>query len=117
MKTKTSIKKRKLPLTLLMCAFMAFSSVGLAYSARGILPTAADSSEPLAVKNLTVEYKENPLGIDEQAPLFGWQLTGGGRGVVQQHYLIQVSRSDSFTPGDMMWQSNKVESDKTSAIA
>ncbi len=39
---------------------------------------------------LRCEYLENPIGIGEANPRFGWILDSGKRNVVQESYHLQV---------------------------
>ena len=50
------------------------------------------ASAALVVKNLQVEYRTNPLGIDVAQPRFGWQMaaTAGERGAGQAAYQLEV---------------------------
>tara|TARA_B110000093_G_C12801012_1_gene338807 strand:- start:46 stop:264 length:219 start_codon:yes stop_codon:yes gene_type:complete len=45
----------------------------------------------LEVKNLKLEYQENPQGIDIEEPRFSWILEGEGRNRSQLAYQIVVS--------------------------
>ena len=67
---------------------------------------------------LRVEYDENPLGIDELAPRFFWELTPTGentRGLVQSAYRIVVASTPELLAvnhGDL-WDTGKVTSDRS----
>lgn len=65
---------------------------------------------PLNPEKLTTEYIENPLGIDTQAPLLGWQLRSPERGQSQSAYEIQVATSaDNLRQGKgLVWKSGKI---------
>jgi len=54
--------------------------------------------------NLRVEYKTNPLGMDETAPRFSYQLTGTSK--AQSAYRIVVECED----GSQVWDSGFVQS-------
>ncbi len=62
----------------------------------------------LVVRNLQVEYRSTPLGIDVQQPRFSWQTeaTAGERGVSQTAYQIEVRDAK----GALAWDSKKVDS-------
>jgi alpha-L-rhamnosidase len=62
----------------------------------------------LVVKNLQVEYRSTPLGIDVQQPRFSWQMeaTAGERGVSQTAYQIEVRDPR----GALAWDSKKIDS-------
>jgi alpha-L-rhamnosidase len=78
--------------------------VVVALIACGALPAHA----ALVVKNLQVEYRSAPLGIDVQQPRFSWQMdaTAGERGVAQAAYQIEVRDPK----GAVVWDSRKVDS-------
>ena len=61
----------------------------------------------VSVYDLTVEYRQNPLGIDEVQPRFSWKLRGDLPNTCQQSYRIVVSGEH------MHWDSGKVESDRS----
>ncbi len=62
----------------------------------------------LVIKNLLVEYRSQPLGIDVQQPRFSWQMeaTAGERGVAQAAYAIEVRDPT----GAIVWDSKKTGS-------
>ena len=43
------------------------------------------------IRDLTIEYRKNPIGIDEK-PRFSWKLESEKQDVVQTSYQIQVVR-------------------------
>ena len=65
-------------------------------------------AQAAVVKNLQVEYRSTPLGIDVQQPRFSWQMeaTAGERGVSQTAYHIEVRDPK----GAIVWDSTKVDS-------
>lgn len=68
----------------------------------------------LKVVSLRTEYLENPLGLDTKKPRLGWKLRCDGRNVIQTAYQVQASATESFT--NMIWDSGKVETDKSQGI-
>lgn len=68
---------------------------------------ALSSFAQLSITQLRVEHLENPVGIDQLKPVFGWILESPARNTLQTAYEIVVSSSKS---GDM-WKSGKVQSD------
>ena len=72
----------------------------------------APDATAITVAHLTTEYKENPLGIDQQQPRLSWQLKAERRGVRQTAYQIRVAASDAdLTRGRMLvWDSGRVAS-------
>lgn len=65
-------------------------------------------AEAAVVRNLQVEYRNTPLGIDVQQPRFSWQMEGaaGERGVAQAAYQLEVRDQN----GAIVWDSRKVDS-------
>ncbi|KQX56564.1 family 78 glycoside hydrolase catalytic domain [Paenibacillus sp. Root444D2] len=68
----------------------------------------------LEVVSLRTEYLENPLGLDTKKPRLGWKFRCDGRNVIQTAYQVQASATESFT--NIMWDSGKVETDKSQGI-
>lgn len=58
----------------------------------------------MRVVDLTVEYRRNPIGLDE-IPRFSWKLEGEERNILQQSYRIRVRDGET-----MMWDSGWIES-------
>ena len=42
------------------------------------------------IRDLTIEYRKNPIGIDEK-PRFSWKLESEKQDVVQTNYQIRLS--------------------------
>lgn len=59
------------------------------------------------LREFLIEYRENPIGIDEK-PRFSWKIESEKQNVVQQSYQIQVAGQ-----GKLMWDSGRVESDRS----
>ena len=70
--------------------------------------------------NLRCEYKSNPKGIETLSPRLSWQLQKikDLRGQYQHAYQIQValSKEDLRSSSRLVWDTNKVESDKSIQI-
>ena len=56
------------------------------------------------IRDLTIEYRKNPIGIDEK-PRFSWKLESEKQDVVQTNYQIQV-----VSGGRLMWDERLVGS-------
>lgn len=67
------------------------------------------------IKNLQVEYQQEPLGMDEAHPRFSWQMesTGSTRNEQQSAYRIIVKNSKN----QQVWDSQTVQSDLSLGIA
>ncbi|KJF43403.1 alpha-L-rhamnosidase [Draconibacterium sediminis] len=68
-----------------------------------------------SVKKLVCEYHENPVGIDVEQPRLSWQLYSDQQNVVQSAYEIRAAGSvkDLASKSKQLWNSGKVESDKS----
>ena len=73
----------------------------------------------MQLTQLSCEYRQNPLGIDEKWPRLGWKLESQDRGKRQKSYQILVASSREVIvqgKGDL-WDSGKVESDQSINIS
>ena len=61
----------------------------------------------LHISDLTVEYRTNPLGMDDIQPRFSWKLRCDRFETRQTAYRVTVSN------GSLLWDSGKVESDRS----
>ncbi len=71
-----------------------------------LLCISLQASAATVLKNLEVEYRATPLGIDVAQPRFSWQMdaTQGERAVAQTAYQLQVKDPN----GSVVWDSSKV---------
>jgi len=69
------------------------------------------SFEQVSVRNLLCENLTDPVGIDAVKPRFSWQLAANKRNVLQNAYEIKV-----FAGKEMVWNSGKVNSDRSVQI-
>jgi alpha-L-rhamnosidase len=80
-----------------------------------VLPGSLQVANAAAViRNLTVEYRVHPLGIDVAQPRFGWQMatTAGERGYAQTAYQIEVRDPQ----GSVVWDTKRVEGSNSLAV-
>lgn len=67
----------------------------------------AAASAPLSVVGLRVDNRaDQPLGVDDTAPTFTWQLDGTGAAAVQSAYEVRVTDRS----GASLWDSGQVSS-------
>jgi len=69
-------------------------------------------------ENLKTDYNKMPLGIDNPAPGFSWEVGDESRGAIQSAYRILVSSSPDLLnqeEGDI-WDSGKIDSGNTIQI-
>ncbi len=65
--------------------------------------------------HLTVEGRENPMGLDEQCPRLGWQIDTDKNNVVQTGYRIQIATLKDARA--VVWDSGDVKSDQSQWVA
>ena len=72
-----------------------------------LLCTLLQANAAAVVKNLQVEYRDTPLGIDVAQPRFAWQMatTAGERGYAQTAYQIQIKDPK----GNVVWDTKRTE--------
>ncbi len=82
-------------------------------------PAAATVQAARAPKNLRVEYKTEPLGIDAPAPRFSWELDDARRGATQTYYRVIVSQNKQLLAQEQgdEWDSKQVPLPDTNQIA
>ena len=68
------------------------------------------NSKTLSISNPRVEYKTNPIGIDEKVPRFSWEIISSQRNTLQTAYQIRVAGSpdDLSNAQNLIWDSRKV---------
>lgn len=75
------------------------------------------NASPVSLSDLRVEYREAPLGIDVTAPRLSWRLESVAevRGLRQSAYQVRVATSEELLKQEKpdLWDSGKVESDRT----
>ncbi len=62
----------------------------------------------MRIQEITVEYQQNPLGLDTKRPRFAWKLVSEQQNMLQKAYHIQVSKDKNFQKA--VWDSGIVES-------
>ncbi|MCI8497691.1 MAG: family 78 glycoside hydrolase catalytic domain, partial [Clostridiales bacterium] len=76
-----------------------------------MMPASAEpsGSGTVTAGKLQVEYQTNPLGLDNTAPRFSWELNSKDRGVTQESYRILVADSEeNLANGTYVWDSGIV---------
>ena len=74
--------------------------------------------KPAGVVDLTVELQENPIGLDEQHPRFGWRIESDQDDVMQTSYRIMVAptKTDLDKAENLVWDSGVVSSDQSTFV-
>ncbi|AZM64016.1 MULTISPECIES: family 78 glycoside hydrolase catalytic domain [unclassified Streptomyces] len=97
------------------------AGVGLGAATAASQSAAAPSGGPgaggLRIVRTGAEYAETLLGTDVERPRLSWELTAPGRGARQSAYRIQVVRDRARWDGRKVWDSGKVDSDRTVGVA
>lgn len=80
-----------------------------------LITACSDQNSRIGVANATLNNLNNPIGIDIQNPRFSWQITSSLNNISQTAYQILVADSpEKLERGkDLIWNSTKVESDKS----
>ena len=63
----------------------------------------------LNVSKFTVEYRKNPIGLNEKNPRFSWVLESDNREILQKSYRLTVANES----GDVVWDSGEVFSEQS----
>lgn len=72
-------------------------------------------SQGLEVMELTCEFLENPIGLDEEVPRFSWKLVPENdvQEVLQTAYQIQVFKQGATADAEFVWDSEKTRSSES----
>jgi alpha-L-rhamnosidase len=65
----------------------------------------------MRLRDLRIEYQENPLGLDIKKPRFSWKLVSEEKNVLQTAYRILVTKD-----GESVWDSGEVDSSSSVLI-
>lgn len=75
-------------------------------------------AESVTINHLRTCHLDNPIGLDEEVPEFGWRMEGTGRGLYQSAYRIVLARSEEqLAQEQYLWDSGKVLSSESVGIA
>lgn len=104
------MKKRNRVLSIVLASALTFSAL---FSATGAMAIPDQSiSSQLSLYDFTVEYVEQPQGVDVDSPRFGWKMDSNRIGAAQAAYQIVVKDAD----GVVAWDSGVVASDDSIAV-
>jgi hypothetical protein len=83
-----------------------------------LLGAAAQVGAATRVANLTCDFDTNPQGVDVAAPRLSWQLADETRGARQTAWQVLVASTRELLAQDRgdLWDSGKVESDRTTLV-
>ncbi|MEJ0083752.1 MAG: alpha-L-rhamnosidase N-terminal domain-containing protein [Puia sp.] len=71
---------------------------------------AIEGSAQLSVKNLRLENRIDPIGMDVQTPRFSWQLISGQKNLMQTAYEIRVTNKSGKS---VLWNTGKQATDQS----
>lgn len=85
----------------------------------GVTANAAPATAGIEVGTLKADNIAKPLGIGGEAPGLSWQLDAddAARGVVQSAYQVRAATSKDGLVGATVWDSGKVDSDKSVEVS
>ncbi len=87
------------------------SGIILAFCTGLLLPAGAAASNPSSAVELRVDGMATPLGLDDLAPSFSWQISDAARGARQTAYEVRVASSPKLLEVNPdVWSSGRVES-------
>jgi alpha-L-rhamnosidase len=89
----------------LICSLILIAAYGTSFA------------QVLNLRDLTVDHKNNPIGIDALQPRFSWKIEGGIRNLHQTAFSIRIATDEKFSPGKIIWQSGKVQSEQSVLVA
>ena len=97
------MKKRNRVLSIVLASALTFSAL---FSATGAMAIPDQSiSSQLSLYDFTVEYVEQPQGVDVDSPRFGWKMDSNRIGAAQAAYQIVVKDADGVVAWDSgVWQ-------------
>ena len=70
-------------------------------------------AQDLSLKEMTVDHKVNPVGIDSRQPRFSWKIKAIGNNIMQTAYSLRISTDEKFSASKTIWKSGRVESDES----
>ena len=83
-------------------------------TAFALLGAVLPANAAAVIKNLQVEYRNTPLGIDVTQPRFSWQMatTAGERGYAQTAYQIEIKDPK----GNLVWDTKRTQNSTSLGI-
>ena len=64
-------------------------------------------------RDLTVDHKTNPIGINNNQPRFSWKIIDAENNLMQKAYSLRVATDEKLSSSKIVWQSGKIESDES----
>jgi alpha-L-rhamnosidase len=94
--------------------FLYSALLALAPAAGSFVAAQQAKTAPARLMGLRVDNLNSPLGIDDPAPRFSWQLSDPARGARQAAYEVEVFSSPALAAANKPdWSSGRVASDQS----
>ena len=98
----------------MQCTLVTLALAAGTFTAAGQAKTASARLSPARLVELRVDDLNAPLGIDDPAPRFSWQLSDAARGATQAAYEVEVFSSAALAAANKPdWSSGRVASDRS----
>lgn len=94
----------------LLTGSLAVAAVSPALPAPAAAASVTVAADAPVLSALEVEKKVAPLGLDVDAPRFSWVIGSDARDVRQESYRLRVATEAEGLDGDLVWDSEKVDS-------
>lgn len=103
-------------ISILLCCVLC-GGIGVKNNSLSAGQEKAEGLENSAINiyDMTVEYSENPISVDNTSPRFGWKLETNARGEYQSAYRIIVGNSEIDVRNDTgdFWDTGKIDSSES----
>ncbi len=98
----------------MQCTLVTLALAAGTFTAAEQAKTASARLSPARLVELRVDDLNAPLGIDDPAPRFSWQLSDAARGATQAAYEVEVFSSAALAAANKPdWSSGRVASDRS----
>lgn len=88
---------------------LILAALVMVFPGRMALRKQSTGGDTFTICNLQVCHVKNPLGIDEESPVFGWRMESSRVGAAQSAYRICIAESrEALEEGQVLWDSGKV---------
>ena len=94
-----------------------FAAVLLTAGSMAVFCSQKMKKNDTTIQKLSVNRRENPVGVSPEAVSFGWQMQSTENGKMQSAYRIVVADSaEKLQKEEYLWDSEKIESDNSAYI-
>ncbi|MBD5548951.1 MAG: family 78 glycoside hydrolase catalytic domain [Lachnospiraceae bacterium] len=107
-----NVKKRKIAGISVGSFLIVFALIWLCQAVTknvAVMNTQDGEKDSFVIYNLKVCHVQNPIGIDEETPVFSWCMESEKRGAAQSAYRILVADGrENLDGGQFLWDSGKI---------